>query len=267
MFLLKMLVGLCFLLAGFLSHASEVWGEKGYYHFVEGLPKASPEALDQITMDYDSVLIERLKIQGDKVRLASFKDIDPVLHRAVEGKMGILELFSLKDLADPSGHALLLDAETLKSIERKYNLNSIFMITPKSALPHRPLMSMQYMLVGQGRLIIGYPFSSPVEIVDDGKTMEYRYEPLITAKIVHSGAARGLFQVETLTSPLEGFQPFQGPMGASIKSYAVKGDQILVTYSLVIEQETQAPKKSIVMWHKTMARNESSGSSTPGTND
>jgi hypothetical protein len=267
MFLLKMLVGLYLLLAGFLSQASEVWGEKGYHHFVDSLPKASPEALDQITNNYDSVLTERLKIQGDKVRLASFKDIDPVLRRAVEGKMGVLDLFSLKDLADPSAHALLLDAETLKSIEGKYNLSSIFMINPKSVLPHRPSMTMQYMLVGQGRLIVGYPFSSPVEIVDDGKTMEYRYEPLITAKIVHSGAKRGLFQVETLNSPSDGFQPFQGPMGASIKSYAIHGDKILVTYSLVIEQETQAPRKSIVMWQKTMARNESPGSSALGAND
>lgn len=123
------------------------------------------------------------------------------------------------------------------------------------------------MLVGQGRLIVGYPFSSPVEIFDEGKTMEYRYEPLITAKIVHSVASRGLFEVETLTSPSDSFQPFQGPMGASIKSYAVHGDKILVTYSLVVEQETQAPKKSIVMWQKAMARNESPGSSASGAND
>ena len=91
MFLLKMLVGLCLLLAGFLSQASEVWGEKGFHHFVESLPKATPEALNQITNNYDAVLTERLKIQGDKVRLASFKDIDPVLRRAVEGKMGVLD--------------------------------------------------------------------------------------------------------------------------------------------------------------------------------
>lgn len=100
-------------------------------------------------------------------------------------------------------------------------------------------------IVGQGQLIIGYPFGGTVEVVNEGDRVEFLYEPLIRASIINRPGERGLFDLRTLARPKREFQPFRGPMGAAIQSYAVEGKNIVVSYHLVIDQEVATPQKPI----------------------
>lgn len=238
------------ILALFLFHtpsmASGLWGQGGFAVFSESLPLADRTVLEKSFGQEWTEVVFRTGIDPDRIRAPDFTQIDAVLERAVHEKYGILELFTDPELADTKAPALLLQGKVLEHIDAKYDLSSVWLLSTHLKGGHKELR-MRYMIVGQGILVVGYPHAAPVEILDDGKTMEYQYEPMINAKIVNTPGTRGLFGVRTLASPSEGYGDFKGPMGVSIRSYQVKGNKIKVDYHLIIDQETEAPKRPIVI--------------------
>lgn len=236
------------------AQAAGLWGPQGFGGFSSGLEAASEAALKKATKDYWTVLQHRTGLQLERIRVATFTDIDSLLARAIQGGLGTLELFSQKELADPSAPALLLEGSTLRRIDAKYDLSGAWMISARTQAPdHRP-MNMDYMIVGQGKLIIGYPYESSVEVIEEGRPMEYRYEPYIEADIVNSGSRHGLFEIKTLNDPAADFLTFQGPMGATIKSFQLEGNAVLVNYSLGFDQQAHSDKTPIVLRHTHMAQ-------------
>lgn len=230
-----------------VAHAVDLWGPQGFAGFSNALPAATESSLRDATRNYWPVLQHRAGLDPVRIRVAKFKDIDPLLDRASRSALGTLELFTQKDLADPSARSLFLDGATLRQIDAKYSLNGIWMISARTLQPdHRP-MRMDYMIVGQGRLIIGYPYESPVEIMDEGKSLEYRYEPFLEANIVNNGARSGLFGIRALNNPAGEFLPFRGPMGAIVQSLQVEGDAVVVNYHLGFDRQAHSDKTPIVV--------------------
>ncbi len=227
--------------------AAEFWGPQGYPGFTSGLQPASERTLQRATKNYRTVLQQRAGLDLAKIRVATFKDIDPLLARAAQSGLGTLDLFTQKELADPSAMALLLDGSTLRQIDAKYHLSGAWMISTRTLLPDHRAMNMDYMIVGQSRLIIGYPYEAPVEVMEEGKPLEYRYEPFIEARIVNSGLQRGLFDIKVLSNPAAEFLAFQGPMGAELRSFRLEDNSVVVNYRLGVDQQVHTDKTPIVI--------------------
>jgi len=235
------------------THAADLWGPQGFTGFTSGLQTASQDVLRETAKSYCATLQQRTDLDLSRVRVATFRDIDPILRRATQHGWGTLDLFTQKELADKTAVALLLDERTLRQIDEKYDLNGAWLISARTLLTdHRPI-SMDYLIVGQGKLIIGYPYESAVEVIEEGKPLDYRYEPFIEASIVNDQARRGLFDLKALNSPTGEFLSFEGPMGASVKSFQLEDRSILVNYTLGIDQESQAAKTPIVLKRTSVA--------------
>lgn len=228
-------------------HAKSLWGDGGFSAFSESLPHADPKVvLQSLGREWTNV-IYKTGLEPSRVHKADFTHINAVLEHAVATKLGILELFTAGELADPKGPALLLDSDALQKIDAKYDLSSVWMLSAKPKESGTSSLKMSFMIVGQGILIMGYPHPATVEILDEGKLLEYQYESLISANIVNAPKSRGLFSVRALASPTEDFSDFKGPMGVSIRGFEVKGSNIRVAYHLVIDQETEVSKKPIII--------------------
>lgn len=249
-FLVLMLIHLC----GVGAHADGLWGPQGFRSYGNGLPVASEESLKKVTKAYWETLRSRSDLDLKRVRVARFEDIDPVLDRASQAGLGTLDLFTQKELADPASAALLLDGPTLRRIGQKYDLSSLWMISARTLLPDHRTLSMDYMIVGQGKLIIGYPYESKVEVINDGKPYEYRYEPYLEARVVNGPGKQGLFNIRVLTSPAGEFQSFQGPMGASINALQVDNDTVVVNYTLGFDQDARTRRTPITLKRAEIAQ-------------
>jgi len=243
--LLRLIALLCSLNMLPPVEAEELWGNQGFEGFANSQPVMNREGLDWVLGKDWTEVVFRAGLDPNRVHKADFDHIDPVLERAAGSKLGILDLFTTGELANTKSPALLLDQHLLEQIDAKYDLFSVWMLSAQPKGAKSGAMRMRYMIVGQGILILGYPHAAPIEIIDEGKSMEYEYEPLISAKIVNAPGTRGLFSVKTLASPNEEFGDFKGPMGASIRAYEVKGNSIRVAYHLVVDHETLATKKPI----------------------
>jgi hypothetical protein len=193
-----------------------------------------------------SEILFRTDLDPKKVLKAEFATLEPILETAVREQRDILDLLTRRELAVRSRPALLLDAELLDRIDAKYNLHSIWQIKAQPSGETGKLIAMRYMLIGQGRLIIGYPKGAVVEVGDPGETGEYRYEPVTLATIRHEPTTRGLYSLKTLRQGQGGFGDFIGPMGSAIRAYEVRGERIRVTYQLFVEQEMDVARKPIV---------------------
>jgi hypothetical protein len=231
------------------AEAASLWGPNGYQALAAGLRAASESDLKSATKAYWCVIRERSGLDTSRVRIATFKDIDPVLSAALQSGLGSLDLFTQRELADPSAPALLLDRSTLGQIDAKFDLRGVWLISANTSSPDHRAVPMDYLIVGQGKLIIGYPLEVAVVVFEDGKPLEYRYEPFIEADIRNTGIQQGLFNVKALNKPdpAADFLPFMGPMGAELASFQVTGRSVQVQYRLGIERQTQADRTPIAL--------------------
>ena len=172
-----------------------------------------------------------------RVRLATFESIQRILANAVREKIGPLELFSDKEFAAESGCILLFDKSTLQSIDRVFDLHPLWRI--RASLKRREgHMEMDYMLLGGGKLILGYPGSAEVSVPDYKirvygiESDVYEYEPLIAAEIVNTRESRGLVRLRTIKEPDGGYQPFTGPFGSQVHSMEWRDGRITAVASM-----------------------------------
>lgn len=209
------------------------------------LPKMDHQILETtLGKEWVEVLF-RTELDPQNVLRADFQHIEAVLDAAVRSQADILDLMTLKELSVKPGAAILLDSKLLQEIDARYNLHSVWQINPEAKDSSGRPLRMRFMLVGQGVLVIGYPHAATVEVVDGGPGVEYQYEPLTIARILNQADKRGLFSLKTLAARGQDFGEFKGPMGVQIKAYQIQGDKIRVTYQMVVDQETEVPRKPI----------------------
>lgn len=214
-------------------------------HSIRDLPKIERTALLQrLGPEWSDVLMKN-GLDPDTVIEPDYPLIDAILELAVKEHRDILDLLTRPELAAPGSPAFLLDAGLLKKIDAKYNLHSIWQIRAQPQGRPSAALHMRFMLIGQGLLIIGYPESAVVEVGETEDLAEYRYEPMTLATLVNSKGLQGLYQLKTLRSEHSEFGGFIGPMGSTIKAYQVMGDKIRVSYTFIVEQEMDVPRKPI----------------------
>ena len=238
---------LILVLQGSLVQADGFWGKQGFQGFCDQLPQVSEATLSKELGDYFAKLRTEESLTLSAVRQVSDTDMTRLLSSAARSGWGILEMFTQKELANTRGCALWLDQATLAQIDRKFDLRAVWQIEARLSGHDTEFMNMRYMVVGQGRLIIGYPRAAEIEINDgDAISGRYNYAPYLSARIEHSASSRGLFEIRTLNAPGDGFESFIGPYGVAVNSMQLVGQRILVRYTFGFEQERLTKNLPIV---------------------
>ena len=229
---------LALLLNGALAQAADFWGDNGFKGFCDRLPALPESVMTKELGGYFPTLRAEESLTLSAIRQVDEAGMSKLLLSAARSGWGMLETFTQKELSDAHGCALWLDQATLAQINRKFNLHALWQIVARLSGNSTETISMRYMIVGQGRLIIGYPRAAEIEINDgDAISGRYNYAPYISARIEHADTSRGLFGIRTLTVAGKGFEPFIGPYGVAVTALKLEGQHILVKYTLGFEQE------------------------------
>ena len=109
---------LCFT-AMFSAQADEIWGNRGFEGFAKSQPLVDQKKLESFLGREWTEVIFKTGLEPSRIFKPDFQHIDPILERAVEAKMGILELFTQGELADARAPAILLDESLLERINSK----------------------------------------------------------------------------------------------------------------------------------------------------
>ena len=100
------------------AQATSIWGDGGFHRFSASLPHADPIRMEQsLGRDWRQV-ITRCGLEPSRIQKADWPHIDAVLQHSVQAKLGILELFTSLELADPKAPALILDEALLQRLRR-----------------------------------------------------------------------------------------------------------------------------------------------------
>lgn len=213
------------------AHCADIWGETGLAALCADFPVAERESLHTILGEARDVLTGKEGIDPAHIRRADPKGLTPILRRAAAQGLGPLELFSDPQFAAGGSCILLLDEAALAAIDRDYDLHGLWMVRAPLAGEPDAHLAMRYMLLGQGRIIVGYPRKATVKVADYAVfTGQYDYQPYMAMDIVNTPERRALVRLRTLDGPSGSFQPFVGPLGAAIRELELAGDAIVVRY-------------------------------------
>lgn len=238
---IKSILPVVLLLACSQIRAQGLWEKDASRQLCGQLGPVSQERLSREMGVYGSVMAARDGLVHGQLRAFRFEHMRPLLQQAAERGWGILEVFTQPEFADPDGCALFLDGATLAEIHRAFDLHGLWQIEAKLAGTNGAMLRMSYLIVGRGRLIIGYPRKATITIADDDAvTGDYDYAPYFSSRIDGSHGGRGLSDIRTLTSPDGEFEPFVGPYGVHIYGLQMTGREILVKYAWGIGQERRA---------------------------
>jgi hypothetical protein len=223
--------------------SSELWGTGGLSSFCDELQTIDTQALKTVFKEFLPV-IEQEGIDLRQVKIVTAKDIIPLLSQATHLGWGPLELFSDVELTATKSCALLLDQQTLLEVNKKFDIHGLWMIS--APIEGEENVSMEFLLLGQGKLIVGYPKQATVKVKDyDLWTGKYTYEPIMSMDIINKGNSRGLVNIKTLNIPDGKWLPFKGPFDAYIHSLEVEDGFIRVKYSKMKEVTERVPKIAI----------------------
>ncbi|WP_240342500.1 hypothetical protein [Methylococcus sp. EFPC2] len=243
---LSLCTALCLLVPS--ARAADLWSGAELKSLCERLEPVNPAALSRALGPYLTTLhdIDRLSI--GKMRTLPHAELDALLARASQSRLSVLEIFSQAAFAAPDGCALFMDKQTLAEANKRYDLHGVWQLAATLAEDPTQTMAMDYMIVGLGRLVVGYPKAATVAISDgEAVTGNYDYAPYFSARIVNSTTDRGVVGIRALTEPGGDFSPFVGPYGAEIRDLMLKDGAILVKFTLGLEQERRARNVAITV--------------------
>ncbi|MGR8936051.1 MAG: hypothetical protein ACU837_16985 [Gammaproteobacteria bacterium] len=204
------------------------------------LQSADDRVMQALFKAYQPV-IERQGIDLRQAKIAAAQDVIPLLAQAVRLGWGPLEFFTDREFASQGACILLLDRKALAEVDRRYDIHGLWMIS--APLEGQQNADMAFFLLGQGKLIVGYPRQDTVHVRDyDLWTGQYTYQPLIVMDVVNNGSHRKLANIKTLARPDSEWLPFQGPFDAEILSLEVEGEFVRVKYAL-LEEMTERIRK------------------------
>ena len=202
--------------------------------FMDNLtPLSVDEAIDTFNEYYPVISKE---IDTKTLYRARLSGIKMLLDTAVSESIDVLTLFTY-----PAVHldkTLVIKKETLLQIHRQYNLHALFLLSCPSANKDS-LVIMDFLVVGQGKLIIGYDKNARIKHPEyDFVTGLYDYQKLfiMEAGLDEQGNV-GLFGIKGLSAINEEFEPMSGPLNASIHALLLMSGQggeknIIVRYQL-----------------------------------
>lgn len=230
------------------AHGADIWGAGGMDALCAESPVADTAALQGALGGAFEVVVRREGIDPAAIRKVEPVRLMPVLQRVVEQRMGPLELLSDGQFATDGPCVLFLDEAALAEVDREFDLHGLWMVRAPIVGEGETHLAMHYMLLGRGRLVVGYPRRATVRVRDYALfTGRYDYAPYMAMDVVSTPARRAMVGLRTLATPSADFQPFTGPLGAAIGELELVGGKIIVRYRVLggIAQQLEVPHPPI----------------------
>jgi len=213
-----------------MAHADAPFWQKGEYsRFCQALKSPSPQNLNNIFGEFADVTKQDINAKIDNIRLAIFDKVKPKLDQAVQDKISILQLFTLKEYADDGNCLLLYDQDTLKRISEQYDLHGLWMTNAPIIGDNKKYLPMKFLLIGHGKLIIGYPDNKEVQVKDYNYVSDnFDYSRYTSMDIVHNGSDIALKNIKTRKRPNSKPADFIGPLNTAINSISQESSQVRI---------------------------------------
>jgi len=227
--------------------AGDLWKEKSLDLICRNLRAVDTNTLHSTFGEYLDVLSLREKLNVPSIKSVTIDEIRPILQSAVRLRVGPLELFTDEEFTSSGPCILLFDKETLAAIDRDYELHALWRVRALLKGRGKEFLEMQYLLLGQGKLIAAYPRTADVSVADYAMGSDaYQYRPYLAADIVNDGETRGLLNLRTLETATDmEFSRFRGPFNAAITSLILRDRRIWASYTLVLPNTAEFTEKPI----------------------
>lgn len=213
------------------AQAGDLWGAAEMATLCAESAAATHDALEGALGEYREVVTRREGLDPVRIRQVDPARLAPILQRAVLAGMGPLEVFTDPQFAVGGPCVLFLDHAALAALDRRFDLHGLWMVRAPIAGDGGMELAMRYMLLGDGRLVVGYPRAATVQVADYAIfTGHYDYQPYMALDIVSTPQRRALVGLRTLGDPSDAAGPFVGPLGAAIRELELAGGEIVVRY-------------------------------------
>lgn len=192
--------------------------------FFNNLIKLSEPESQHIFKKYRPVIARELDMEN--LYVPTYQELTKLLNLAVYESIDVLTLFTLPIMLQKENKALVLDKKILLQLNSHYNLHGLFLISAQS-LENESIIQMDFLISGQGKLIIGYDKSMTITHPDYSfATGKYYYRELfiMDAKKDDKGNP-GLFNIKGISNPSEDFKGMKGPLNTTIKSLSLSPGQ------------------------------------------
>jgi hypothetical protein len=219
-----------------IGYADSFWGDDEFLSFCKSLRVPERDLLKSGLGAYLPVIENREKLDSTKIVLADFAHIAPLLLKAIKLRWGALEFFTMREFADASNCLVMLDRRSLAEVNDAFDLHGLWMTRSTVSSKDNQDLAMDFVLLGHGKLIVGYPKEAWVRVPD--YNIEARYTPYTSMRIEHREGLQALSQIKTLSRPDGDFESFEAraltflgvgvPIG--IRSLKIDGNSVLVGY-------------------------------------
>lgn len=205
-------------------------------HFLNCLIKVPKNECVRIFGKYSTIIAR--DVDFNRLYFVSYEEVEGLLDQAVDESIDSLTLFSLPVLQNQKSFAIVFNEELLSQIQENYNFHALFNISARS-LEDDSIVKMKYLVIGQGKLIVGYNSNAKIKHPDyDFATGKYDYKELFIMDASKDSKGNcGLFNIRGLSNPNGKPQWMKGPLNVDIQSMVIttnpKGrKQALIQYDL-----------------------------------
>lgn len=226
------LINVILILNSSLVFSNDLWSDEEFDAFCRSSNPVATNNLQTSLRGYFRVVKEDEGMDLSKIKLPTFEALSSILSKAIQLNWSALELFTDRRFTRGNPCIIFLDSRMLQQVDAKYDLHPLWMINPPIGSNDKQKLAMEYLLLGDGKLIVGYPRGATVKVRDyDIATGRYAYQPYTSMDIIHDRNARGLFHIHVRERPTEEPSPFMGPLLSKISAMEVVGGDILVHYT------------------------------------
>jgi len=205
-------------------------------HFLTVIKKAPKDECFKTFGRYGKLIAKELNF--DRLYFVSYDEVKKLLDQAAKESIDSLTLFAHPILQDPEGFAIVFNAGLLQQINKNFNFHGIFNISVP-AIDDGATLKMQFLVIGQGKFIVGYNRNAIIKHPDYGfVTGHYDYnEMFIMEAKKDSHGNSGLFDIKGVSNPNEKPKWMKGPLNVDIHSMIITSDnggqqQIRIQYDL-----------------------------------
>jgi len=197
-------------------------------------------------------------LKKDGINIGHLKRIDlntisNIINKSISLGHGALEFFTDIEFAKNNSCVFFLSKDLLKLVYQKFTLHGLWMIN--APLNGGDSLKMDFLIVGDSKLIIGYPKKETIKVLDyNFYTGKFVYTKYMSMDIVNRPGVRGLFNIKSFDERRGKLRPFKGPMSASINSLSIKGNKILIKYQWMFNKELTIAKTLIESKDKSVAK-------------
>ncbi len=218
--------------------SGEVWINKEFDAFCESSSPVSTNNLKtSLGKEYFRAVKDDEGMDLGKIKLPAIDALSFAISKAIVLKWSALEFFTDRHFTRGNPCILFLNKKLLQDISKEYDLHALWMVNPPLQGSDRQELMMEYLLLGDGKLIVGYSEGATIKVNDYRiptrwfGSDKFEYEPYTSMDIINDGNKRGLFKIRVRKGPEKKPSCFIGPLNSKVSSLEVKDDKILVHYT------------------------------------